>query len=211
VAVIRGTASPERFIALTAHYDGLGTRDGEIYRGADDNASGVAVLLAAAKEFATRPLQHSLVLVAFDAEEIGLRGARHFVEHPPIDLQKLDLLLNLDMVSRGDDGVLVAAGTSYHPELKAPVTAAAQRTALRVVFGHDRQMYRAGLVEDWTHSSDHGPFHDAGLRFLYLGVEDHADYHQPTDTPDRIPAAFFGEVGGLVLDLLRVLDSSPRS
>ena len=210
-AVIRGTARPERFIALTAHYDGLGVRDGRIFPGADDNASGVAVMLDVARVLAQNPPRHSVLLLAFDAEELGMRGAGHLVAHPPIDLAQLDALVNLDMVGRGDDNVLIASGTSHYPVLEAPVRAAAATRGIQLMFGHDRPLYKAGLVEDWTGSSDHEPFHDARVPYVYLGVEDHADYHQPTDTADKITPRFLGEVATLVADLMNGLDAlTPR-
>jgi Zn-dependent M28 family amino/carboxypeptidase len=70
---------------------------------------------------------------------------------------------------------------------------------LKVVFGHDRPFVRAAGVEDWTGSSDHSPFHEAGIPFLYFGVEAHPDYHKPTDTVDRISRPFFSEVVDLVI------------
>lgn len=89
----------------------------------------------------------------------------------------------------------------------APIRAAAEGRGLQVVFGHDRPIYKAGRVGDWTHSSDHGPFHDAGVPFVYLGVEDHADYHQASDAADKIAPRFVAEVGALVVALLRHLDA----
>lgn len=208
-AVIRGTSRPERFLALTAHYDSFGIRDGELFPGADDNASGVSVMLAVARALSEKPLGHSVLLLAFDAEEIGIRGARYFVEHPTVDLSRLDVMVNLDMVGRGDENVLVASGTSHYPSLEPPVRAAAAARAIRVVFGHDRPLYKGGLVEDWTGSSDHAPFHSAGIPYVYLGVEDHADYHRASDTADKITARFLGEVAALVADLVRRLDATP--
>ena len=208
-AVIRGTERPERFIALTAHYDSFGIRDGRLFPGADDNASGVAVMLDVARVLAQRPPRHSVLLLAFDAEELGIRGAEHFVANPSIELSRLDALVNLDMVGRGDDNVLVASGTSHYPWLAAPVREAAATRGIQLVFGHDRPLYKAGLVEDWTGSSDHAPFHAAGVPYVYLGVEDHADYHEATDTADKITARFLGEVATLVADLMTRLDSLP--
>jgi hypothetical protein len=207
--VIRGTSRPERFIALSAHYDSFGIREGRLFPGADDNASGVAVMLGIARVLAERPLRHSVMLLAFDAEEIGIRGARHFVANPPMELSLLDVVVNLDMVGRGDDNLLVASGTSHYPSLEAPVRAAAATRSIQVVFGHDRPLYKAGLVDDWTGSSDHGPFHGAGVPFVYFGVEDHADYHQPTDTADKIQGRFLNEVATLVADVLVRLDALP--
>jgi Zn-dependent M28 family amino/carboxypeptidase len=184
-------------------------RDGEVYPGADDNASGVATLLAAAAYLAANRPAHSILFVAFDAEEQGLKGSRYFVEHPPVDLSRVRLVVNLDMVGRGDDGVIVASGTRRDAALQDLVRAAAAGRALSVQFGHDRPWYLAGRVEDWSDSSDQGPFLRAGIRTLYYGVEDHDDYHRPTDTVARIQGPFLAEVASLVIDTLRRVDQKP--
>ncbi len=209
MAVLPGAEAASPFLLLSAHYDHLGVRDGQIYPGADDNASGVAAMLATASVFAAHPLRHPILFVAFDGEEQGLQGSEHFAGHPPIDLKNITLAINLDMVSRGDDGVIVASGTRFDPSLRDLVTKSARGRDLTVQFGHDRPFYLAGRVEDWTYQSDQGPLHDAGVRTLYYGVEDHDDYHAPTDTPDRIPRAFFTEVASLVIETLRAADGGP--
>ena len=207
-AMVRGTARPDDVLLLSAHYDHLGVRDGALHPGADDNASGVAALLQVAAYLAAHPPRHSVLLVAFDGEEQGLKGAAHFVAHSPVDLKRIRLMINLDMVSRSDTATIVASGTAFDPSLKDLVSRAAAGRRLTVAFGHDRPVYAAGGVEDWTHQSDQGPFHDAGVRTLYYGVEDHPDYHQPTDTADRIPRPFFSEVVELVLQTLLDADAS---
>ena len=207
VATVRGTALPDDFLLVGAHYDHLGVKNGKTYPGADDNASGVAAMLQVAAWVAAHPLRRSVVFVAFDGEEEGLKGARYFVAHPLVDLRRVRLMINLDMLSRSDTGTIVASGSSFDPTLRDLVTKAAAGRTLTVTFGHDRPMYLAGGVEDWTQSSDQGPFHDAGVRTLYFGVEDHADYHHPTDTADKIPRTFFAEVTQLVLTTLRLADA----
>lgn len=206
VASLPGSARAGEYLLVSAHYDHLGVRHGQVYAGADDDASGVAVMLAAARYFGAHPPRHSMLFVAFDGEEQGLQGSTYFVAHSPIDLNAITLELNLDMVSRSDESVIVASGTSSDPALRDLVAAAARGRNLTVQFGHDRPFYVAGGVEDWTHASDQGPFHDAGVRTLYYGVEDHADYHRPGDTADKIPRAFFAEVGNLVVETLRAAD-----
>jgi len=206
IGALRGSSDPDAWLIVSAHFDHLGVRDGEIYPGADDNASGVAAMLAAASYFAAHAPRHSVLFAAFDAEEEGLQGARYFVAHPPLDLARVQMLVNLDMVSRGDDGVMIASGTRGDDPLRALVTGAAATRAIRVQFGHDRPTYLAGRVEDWTHSSDQGPFHDAGVRTLYFGVEDHPDYHRPADTLERIPVRFFAEATSLVIGTLIAAD-----
>lgn len=79
---VRGTDFPEKYIVISAHFDHLGTKDGKIYNGADDNASGVCALFAFAEYFLKKPPKHSVILAAFDAEETGLQGSKYFVKHP---------------------------------------------------------------------------------------------------------------------------------
>jgi glutamate carboxypeptidase len=202
IGLVEGTVERDRYTLVSAHYDHLGTRDGAIFHGADDNASGVAGLLAAAAWFKAHPPGRSLLFVAFDAEENGLQGARQFVAQPPVDLKAIDLVINMDMISRGDANTIYVAGTSHYPQLKARVEAIARGRSIEVAFGHDRKLPGAPPSDDWTMASDHGPFHSAGIPFLYFGVEDHPDYHKPTDTADRIPVAFFVEAVKLVIDTI---------
>jgi len=206
-ATIRGTAEPERYVVVSAHYDHLGVKGGATYHGADDNASGVAALLAVARWFSTHPPRVSLLLVAFDGEEEGLQGAKYFIAHPPVPIDRMAAVVNMDMVGRGDKNEIYVAGTAPYPALKPVVDAAAKGRKINVRFGHDR----AGVpgVEDWTNSSDHGPFHSAHVPFLYFGVEDHADYHKPTDTADKIPRAFYVEATEVVLDTVQRLTELP--
>jgi Zn-dependent M28 family amino/carboxypeptidase len=195
-----------RTLVVTAHYDHLGLRNGVLYPGADDNASGVAVLLAAARHFARHPPRHNIVFAALDAEELGLHGARALLDSPLVSPAAVALHVNLDMVGRSDRNEIYAAGTSHTPWLKPLLQGVQTRALVRILFGHDRPSDPAGL-EDWTHSSDHGPFHDAGIPFVYFGVEDHRDYHAATDTPDRIDPRFSGDAADMIVDALRTSDA----
>lgn len=204
-------AAADRYILLSAHYDHLGVRSGQIYPGADDNASGVAALLGIAAYLRQHPLSRGVIIVAFDGEEEGLRGASAFVEHPPVPLDIIDVAVNMDMISRSATSDITIAGLSHWPALAPIVTRAAATSPVHVHIGHDYPFWRAGLVEDWTHASDQGPFHDAGVPFLYVGVEDHEDYHRPTDTADRIDPRFYAATADLVLQLLEEIDHEPSA
>ncbi|MES2296861.1 MAG: M20/M25/M40 family metallo-hydrolase [Pseudomonadota bacterium] len=206
IGQIRGSQYPERYLVVSAHYDHFGTREGKLYPGADDNASGVAAMLAIAAYFKAHPPLHSVLFAAFDGEEMGLHGAKAFVAAPPVPLDKLVMDLNMDMVSHNEQNEIFASGTSYTPALKPLVEQAAKRATVKLMLGHDRPMLVAGNVEDWTDSSDHGPFHDAGIPFLYFGVEDHADYHAPSDTFEHINQDFFAKVAALLVDTAVTLD-----
>ncbi len=204
VGLCRGTDAGLPAIVLSAHYDHLGIRNGVLYPGADDNASGVAALLELARACTGQRFRHDLIVAAFDAEEGGLRGARTFVASPPVPRERLALNVNLDMVARGDRNELYLAGLTPYPALRPLVEGHAGRAPVRLRFGHDTP---GTGVDDWTLQSDHGAFHAAGIPFLYFGVEDHPDYHQPSDTADRIDAAFFAAAAGTILDVLRTLDA----
>jgi hypothetical protein len=190
-------------LVLSAHYDHLGVRDASIYHGADDNASGVVVLLALARQCRQAPWMHDAIFVAFDAEEMGLQGARAFVASLPVPSNRtIALNINLDMVARGDKNELYIAGTHHTPALKPILEPVASRSKIKVLFGHDS----GGGQDDWTTQSDHGPFHQAGIPFIYFGVEDHPDYHKPTDTADKINPAFFYQSAQTILDAVTTID-----
>ena len=114
---------------VSAHYDHLGVRDGVVYPGADDNASGVAVILEVAAYCQKNPFRRSIVFVAFDAEEGGLSGSRAFVATPPVPKERIALNVNLDMVSRSDKREIFIAGTYHTPDLKAPLEEVAKPRA----------------------------------------------------------------------------------
>ncbi|GAB1341625.1 M20/M25/M40 family metallo-hydrolase [Gemmatimonas sp.] len=206
VARIPGKNRGGPVIVLSAHYDHVGVRNGQIYNGADDDASGCVVLLAIAEQLLQTPPQHDVILAFFDAEEGGLQGARAFVANPPLPLGQIGVNVNLDMVARQDGGALWVAGTSHSPFLKAYAEQAASSASVRIRFGHDTKDLKPG--DDWTNSSDHGAFHAKAVPFLYLGVEDHPDYHKPGDDADKIDPVFFRGTMEYAAALVRALDGA---
>jgi Zn-dependent M28 family amino/carboxypeptidase len=204
LAHVPGTVHPDRYLVISAHYDHLGVEGGQIFNGADDNASGTAGLLALAEWFSRNPPRHSLLFAFFDAEEVGLQGARAFIGDPPVPLDQILISVNLDMVSRSEVGELYVAGTYHSPFLVPWVEEVAEQSRLRLLLGHDRPDLPPG--DDWTLSSDHGPFHQAGIPFLYFGVEDHPGYHAPSDTWDAITPGFYVEAIETILDAVLLLD-----
>jgi Zn-dependent M28 family amino/carboxypeptidase len=205
VGYVKGTEQPDRYIVISAHYDHLGNRRGSIYNGADDNASGTAAMMALAEYFTRVPPRHSVIFVAFDAEESNLQGAKAFVSRPPVQRRSIVLNVNLDMVSHSERE-LVVAGTYHYPFLKSYVDAVEEPAAVALVFGHDSPDLPAD--QDWTLSSDHGPFHEAGIPFLYFGVEDHADYHRPTDDFETINPPFYADAIRAILAVVQEVDAN---
>ncbi|MFZ6711743.1 M20/M25/M40 family metallo-hydrolase [Undibacterium sp. TC9W] len=192
-------------LAITAHYDHLGEKGGKIYHGADDNASGVAAVLAIAAAMKENPSQHDLMYILFDAEEMGLSGSRAFAAKPVMDMARIGMNMNFDMIARGDKGELYASGAYHTPALKNLLASLDGTQGVKLKFGHDRPEQGQ---DDWTKQSDHLPFFLAGVPHIYFGVEDHADYHQPTDTADKINPQFYLGVVDLLTKASYLLDQA---
>lgn len=194
----------DQAVLITAHYDHLGRgwpsaragEAGQVHPGADDNASGVAVLLELAKAYATagRP-KRNLVFVAFSAEEAGLRGSRHYAEHPlPVPLAGIRAVVNLDTVGRlGDNeiSVLAAASATEWPHIFRGV---GFTTGLRI-----------RSVEGAAQSSDQQSFIDKGIPAVQLFTGAHLDYHRPSDTAEKIDVAGMVEVATAVREAVDYL------
>lgn len=205
IGVIPGADRSKAF-AVTAHYDHVGPgEDGEIFNGADDNASGVGAIIAVAEHFQANPPEHDVLIIAFDAEEGGLNGARAFVDAPPEAAAPVALNLNLDMLGYSPDGDIWAAGTYHTPSLLPVVEAAAAESPLELNAGYDQP--DGDPRNDWTLLSDHGPFHVAGTPFIYLGVEDHEHYHQPSDEFAIIDPEFYTGAVATAVDLAERMET----
>ena len=189
----------DEWVIFAAHHDHVGVKKGVLYPGADDNASGVAALLEVAEAFALSPHKprRTVVFISFDQEEAGLLGSKHFAEHPPLPLEKLRAVLVSDMLGRsmGDvmDEYVFALGSEWSPRLRKLVTEVRPEDGLTVG--------RVGADVIGTRS-DYGPFRDRKVPFLFFSTGQHRDYHQPTDTPDRIDYAKLRRIACWQRDLL---------
>jgi aminopeptidase YwaD len=173
-------------IVIGAHYDHLGWGQGgslagasvlAIHNGADDNASGTAAVLELAQWFSTQPTRHGLLFMAFDAEELGLLGSRHWVSQPTIPLERVRAMINLDMIGRLD-------ATSRRLTVQGVASSPAWSTILEEE--NDTENFDLALVARGMGGSDHTSFYlkDIPVLFFFTGI--HADYHRPTDVADRI-------------------------
>ena len=172
----------EGWVVLTAHYDHLGLGEpgtphhGKVHFGADDNASGVAVLLEVARVLQDYPAaERGVVFALLSGEEIGLLGAEHFVEDPPVALDTVEAVINLDTVGHLDEGGLtvfgVESGRGFERILEG----------LNSAFGLDLKTVPRG-----SGASDDAVFDRAGIPSLHLFTGAHATYHRPSDTVDTI-------------------------
>jgi Zn-dependent M28 family amino/carboxypeptidase len=187
VGRIPGTGNDRRVLVVSAHYDHIGVRNGRVYNGADDNASGAAALFSVASYFAAHRPAHTIVFCAFDGEEEGLRGGRAFVKSPPVDAGAIGIDLNMDMIGRDPDDKLFVVGIYRQPNLRPMVEAIASKAPVKLLIGHDTP----GEKEDWTNESDHYAFMEAHIPALYFGVEDFDQHHQPTDKFETMTYDFY--------------------
>lgn len=200
LGVISGKTS--KTIVVSAHYDHVGVTNNEIYNGADDNASGVAALLAIAQYFKKNTPQHRIILAFFDAEEMGLKGSSHFVSTVNLKQEEIILNVNMDMISRNDNYELYACGTHHYPFLKNPLQQITLPEKMKLSFGYDSGAGRA----DWTYLSDQGNFHRKKIPFIYFAVEDHNDYHKPTDDFEKVNLDFYSRSVETILRSIVELD-----
>jgi hypothetical protein len=182
VGWIKGKKYPSKFIVISAHYDHLGKRGPKTYYGADDNASGAACLLALSEYYRQHPHDYSLIFASFDREETGLEGSFAFVKKITAEKKDVVFNLNMDMIARSDKNEIFASGLSHYPANKYLVDGVQDKVNVMLLMGHDT----GNNMDDWTMQSDQAAFYKANIPFLYIGVEDHPDYHKPTDTIDRV-------------------------
>jgi hypothetical protein len=195
-------ARKDEFIVIGVHHDHLGTQNGEIYAGADDNASGVAMLLEVARQYATakeRPAR-SIAFIGFDLEEHLLWGSRWFVAHPPWPMERVKLFITADMIGRslGDLPlpVVFVMGSEHSPEVRAALEGTKPPVTLEIA--------RMGIDHVGTRS-DYGPFRDRQIPFLFFSTGQHPDYHTPRDTPSKINYDRIADVSTVVLSLTRTV------
>jgi hypothetical protein len=206
LGVVHGTERPGRYIFVSAHYDHLGVAGGEIYNGADDNASGSAGILAIAEWVVHNPQKNSIVFAWFDAEEEGLLGSTAFVRRLPVKRDSIVADVNLDMVSRNAHGEIFLAGARHWPVLQPLVNALDSLGLATIRQGHD-----APGMDDWTKRTDSGAFDQENIPYIHFGVEEHPDYHRPSDKMFHVQPDFYYYNVRLAAQMMRLMDASADS
>ena len=210
IGLLRGSGPHAgEYLVIAAHYDHVGQRargspfappaesPEAIHNGADDNASGTAALIEIARRLAReRPLDRSVLAIAFSAEEMGLRGSEHFVEHPTVPRERIVACLNMDMIGRMPENadLVNVFGLDTGRGLADTVYRCADRLDLEVL-GSPSPTGRA----------DEASFQVAGIPGLHFFTGLHADYHRPSDDADRINEYGGARVAGLVYEIAREL------
>ncbi|HYH78272.1 MAG TPA: M20/M25/M40 family metallo-hydrolase [Longimicrobium sp.] len=194
-------------VVIGAHYDHLGhggrfsmsPADTAVHNGADDNASGVAALLAIAERLSRGPRPaRTIVFVAFTGEEEGLLGSAFHAANPAVPLERTRAMLNLDMVGRLGAGPLIVYGVDTADEWRAMVDGAAAAEGVQVRGGGD------GFG-----ASDQTSFYARGLPVLHFFTNVHTDYHRSGDDWEKIDAAGLERVAAIVARVAREVSARP--
>lgn len=194
-------------VIIGAHYDHLGFGgDGSLYRdsiaevhnGADDNASGVAVMLSLAKKLMKGNINNNYLFIAFSGEEMGLLGSNYFVKNPTIDLSKVNYMINMDMVGRlKKDSTLAVYGTGTSPIFKQ--TLKANNTKFKLI-----------QKESGVGPSDHTSFYNADIPVLHFFTGQHEDYHKPSDDADKLNYQGMKTIANYIYAIISDLDDNGK-
>jgi hypothetical protein len=189
-------------VLIGAHWDGLGTFQGALHPGADDNASGVAALLAAARALAKEPPAGEIYVAFWAAEESGMLGSRWFAEHPPLPLARIVAAVNLDMLGRNNlDRDDYANVVQLIYSAGAPALREIAREANEGI-GFDLRFHGALRFQP---VSDHFTFAEAGIPIVYPFSGYHGDYHGSGDTAEKVNLSRLVRSAGFVARLGRLL------
>ncbi len=201
----------ENTIIIGAHYDHLGRGmdgnslepepQGKIHNGADDNASGVAGVLALAKYYSKNKVQekYNFIFMCFSGEELGLLGSKYFTEHPTTDLGKVDCMVNMDMIGRlPENKALLVGGIGTSPAF-GEITKKYSNDGLKI-----------SIDSSGIGSSDHTSFYLKNLPVLFFFTGAHTDYHKTTDDTEKINFAGEVQVLTLVTKFINEIDNLPK-
>lgn len=196
----------EYTIIVGAHYDHLGyggegslhTGEPAIHNGADDNASGVAIMLALADYLSDNPMEYNLLFLAFSGEEKGLWGSNFFVDNNPLDNEDINYMINLDMVGRlKDDKKIAVYGTGTSPVWAEKLT--------RV-----KSEFSFNMSESGIGPSDHTSFYLEDIPVLMFFTGQHEDYHRPSDDYDKVNFKGMAELFEYLSRLIKDLDDESK-
>ena len=192
-------------IVIGAHFDHLGYGgDGSLYRdsvkaihnGADDNASGTAVMLDLARKLKDKNIQNNYIFIAFSGEEMGLLGSNYFVKNPTINTKAVSYMINMDMVGRlKQDSALAVYGTGTSPMFK------------QVLKAHNSK-FKLIENESGVGPSDHTSFYLADIPVLHFFTGQHEDYHKPGDDSEKLNYQGMATISDYIFNIISDLDDN---
>ena len=192
-------------VVIGAHYDHLGYGGQgslyvgkEIHNGADDNASGTALMLDLANQLKFDNFNNNYLFIGFSGEEMGLLGSNYFVKNPTIDLSSINYMINLDMVGRlKEDKSLAIYGVGTSPIFKQTINS-------------NNDSFNIIENESGVGPSDHTSFYINDIPVLHFFTGQHADFHKPSDDPDKINYEGVKEISDYIFSLISDLNDNGR-
>ncbi|MDE1193202.1 MAG: M28 family peptidase [Arachidicoccus sp.] len=185
----------DSLVVISAHYDHLGKVGNAYFPGANDNASGVAFLLSMAKYYSRHKPKNTLIFLAFTGEEASLVGSGYFVNHPLINLNKIKMELNFDMIGTGDDGIQIVNSTIY-----------TKAYDLICAINNKKHYVKQILPRGEAANSDHYSFYAKGIPSVYTytlgGVK---FYHDIWDRSETLPLTKFADIQKLFIKFINKL------
>lgn len=197
IGYVKGSVYPDKYFVFTAHYDHLGMMGNKTYYpGANDNASGTAMVLDMARYYSlskNKP-EYSIVFLLLSGEETGLYGSSYYADNPLFPLEDIKLLVNLDMVGSGSDGITVVNGTLYETLIQKMQSINTEHRYLKEIKSRSESC-----------NSDHCPFYQKGVQsiFIYTRGKELTEYHTVTDKPDNFPFTAYNGLFGLLTGLVQ--------
>lgn len=194
-------------VVIGAHYDHLGYGgEGSLFRGdekaihngADDNASGVALMLNLASKLRATNVNNNYLFIAFSGEEMGLLGSNYFVKNATIDVAKMNYMINMDMVGKMNaDSTLAVYGVGTSPRFKQALTA-------------NNQFFKLVENESGIGPSDHTSFYLGDVPVLHFFTGQHEDYHKPGDDASKLNYEGMNMISDYIFDIITDLDSNGK-
>jgi aminopeptidase YwaD len=216
VGIIEGTdpVLKDEYVVIGGHYDhlgfggpGSGSRMPDtvaIHNGADDNASGTAMVMALAGKLAAEKnrLKRSIIFISFSGEEMGLLGSKYFTDHSPVDLKKIKAMFNFDMVGRFDKekNSISISGTGTSLEGDSIIRIFEKQVPFTVTHS-----------PDGYGPSDHASFYSNNIPVFFFTTGSHMDYHTPFDDSDKLDYQKEKEIGDFGYDLIMNIDNMPKA
>jgi Zn-dependent M28 family amino/carboxypeptidase len=175
-----------------------------VHNGADDNASGTAMVMALARHLAAEKgkTRRSIIFVAFSSEEIGLLGSKYFIDHPPVELKKIKTMFNFDMVGRFDreKNSISVSGTGTSVEGDSILLTLEDKLPFAVVH-----------APDGYGPSDHAAFYSSNIPVFYFNTGVHTDYHTPFDDTEKLDFDAEKQVGDFAAAVILAVDDLPKA
>jgi hypothetical protein len=194
IGSIKGTSNSDSMIVVLAHYDHLGKMGKDIYfPGANDNASGVAMILNLAEYFSANKPEYTMIFAALSAEELGIMGAKEFTDNPPVDLKKIKFLINFDLAGTGDEGIKVVNGSVFKNKFDVLTRINTEQKLLPKID-----------IRGAACNSDHCLFYQKGVPCFYIytlgGIQ---AYHDIFDKSDTLPLTEFTDYCKLMIEFIK--------